>query len=195
MFGRLLSILKNLLQLRSGTGSSGASPEKRPSESRLDSTAEEWRREVLSLGLPPVFADVWDDRVPSVLVAWRRPDTFLRRRADLLRYLPRLACCVPLCQEFGDTLFAYDRESDEFVACHFALGEPPYLEKMGDSYQRFVAAYLVNCVYAGEERLEEIAAILNFSHLEKILAFAEQDDDDLDADEAKQQLVASIPKN
>ena len=102
---------------------------------------------------------------------------------------------MPLCQQFGDTVFAYDRKSNEYVACRFALGEPPYLEKMGDSYQRFIAAYLVDCVYAGEERLEEIAAILNFSHLEKVLAFAEQEDDDLDPDQAKQQLVSSIPKH
>ena len=154
-------------------------------------TSEEAKAAVQSLGLPRIFADVWDDNIPITLVDWQRPKRYFSYHNELLKRYPRLATCIPLWESNRDHVYAFDTATNEFITCNYY--EERYLEVIADSYQRFAAAYLVECIYSGDEELDEIGSLLEFKHMHELHKFAETDHKDLSADEAKQQFVESIP--
>lgn len=147
--------------------------------------------QVEAMGLPAVFSKVWHDEIPRVLVDWQTPKRFFEVRDRLVVRYPRIAHCIPLWECNRDHAYAFDAHSREFVLFYY-YGDMEF-EVVANSYQRFVAAYLVECVYAGETRLEEIATILEFKHLDRIRAFAQSEDIGQDPDELKKEFVESIP--
>jgi hypothetical protein len=157
-------------------------------------TPEEARDRVAEMGLPRVFLDVWEERIPRQFIDWQRPETFFRVQQDLVRRFPRIATCVPLWESNRDQVYAYDAATGEYIVFYY-FDDDLGCDVLADSYQRFAAAYLVDCVYAGEERLDEIASLLEFNYVDRVRKFAVEDPDPrLSSREEKQQLIESIPR-
>jgi hypothetical protein len=155
-------------------------------------TPEDAKRQVQALGLPRVFVDLWNDKIPFALQAnWQKPKRYFTYQPELLKLYPRLANCVPLWESNRDHVFAFDLAKGEYVVCYY--DEVPRFEVVADCYQRFAAAYLVECVYSGLKRIEEISVLLEFKYVERIRDFAEVQDVGQDPDELKREFVASIP--
>lgn len=159
-------------------------------------TPEEARRYVESMGLPPVFLDVWDDKVPTALRAhWKRPELYFSVQSDLERDYPRFRRCVPLVELNLEAILAFDTVTGEYIECYYYRKfDDASCEVLADNYQGFAAAYLVDCLYAGSEKTDEIARLLEFKHLSRLKEWAEIEDESTGAREAKRRFVESIPR-
>lgn len=173
----------------------GRSPDSngKPEDMRMSEFYEQSQTAVRSLGLPQVFVDIWDEKVPIALTGWRRPETFFEVREKLAAKFPRLRTCIPLWEEYGEQVFAYDTAAGEFVVCYYF--DEPTCDTIATSYQGLAAHYLTERAYAGSKRLPEISTILEFKYLDRLLKWVavEDADDPDDADESQRKFVQSIP--
>ena len=154
-------------------------------------TPERAKEEVQKLGLPAVFTQVWEGKIPDVLDHdWRKPYVYFEFREEIEESCPRLKRCVPLWECNGDHIYAYDPSNGEYVLYYYE--DLDSMEVLADNYQGFAAAYLVDSVFAGDENLDEIASILEFKYLDRVKKWAEIEST-LDVSEEKRRFVASIP--
>ena len=156
----------------------------------LIATAEEAKEKVRSLGLPPLFSDVWDDNIPDCFTLWRKPDYYFKRLDETIEMFPRIASCVPLWDN-GDCVYAFDLNTGVYVKCYYL--EDPSFEVLADNYQAFAALELASSVYAGSETLAEEADLLEFKHLDKLLKWADEPDDGESLEEGERRLITSFP--
>lgn len=148
---------------------------------------------VEALGLPPVFAAVWRNEIPRLLIDWQRPERYFDLEPELTEMFPRLESCVPLWESNRDQLFAFDAAANEYIVVHYY--HDPRCEVIADNYQGFAAAYLVSCTYAGETHLAEIATLLEFKYLDQLVEWAAVDGAGPSGDyiEDERQFLESIP--
>jgi hypothetical protein len=153
-------------------------------------TPEESLAEIRKLGLPPVFERIWAEEFPlGFFDTCQRPRTFFDIVAALEERLPRFKTCVPLWEENGERILAYDKAGGEYVSYYY---EDLDCTVVGRTYQQFISVFLIRLVYSGVlEELPQLAVVLGYRHLNELQRWAETDDED-SCEESERKFLAII---
>jgi hypothetical protein len=77
MPARLFAVARSFVRLM--LGMDPGLPETFPPPGEPTKLWNEWRTQIAALNLPPVVTEIWEDRVPKILIGWNPPRRFLCR--------------------------------------------------------------------------------------------------------------------
>lgn len=146
--------------------------------------------EIGRLGFPPIFQRIWADEFPhGFFSVCQRPRRFFRLAADIEGRLPRFKACVPLWEENGDRIVAFDKATGEFISLYY---EDLDCKVMGSTYQQFISSFFFELVYSGVvDQLPELSELFMYRHLTELQQWAKSDDKD-SCEESEQRFLESI---
>lgn len=143
------------------------------------------------LGFPELFSRIAYRDVPSELEWLVQPvGTFYALTTALSQAGTSVDAYLPLWEENGDALVAYDRRRGVYIRNYFLdpdLGEVI----LGANYQQFVAAVLLEIVDSGITELTTLAQLFLFDHLPELEAFLETAGDQ-DFETANRSFLAAL---
>ena len=143
-------------------------------------------------GFPPIFERIWAGEFQPWGLAFvcQRPHTYFVV-ADSPPLFPRFKWCVPLWEENGDCIVAYDKATGEFISHFLEDAEPDIL---GTNYQQFVSHFFIGLAESGFDEFPQFAELFGYRHLEefKRLIHTDYGDNFAACHEATRKFIESI---
>ncbi len=118
-----------------------------------------------SLGLPLALYGIGE----------REPRAYFKLAPSLVEILPEAKGYLPLWEEKGEAIVAYDMWNQRFVRRYFEDSAPGDTQFMGNTYQQFLTRYFFELYDAGlDERVETLSMVLGYRHLVSLRKYVQE---------------------
>jgi len=153
-------------------------------------TASEAMDEIARLGYPPIFREIYENRIPLTLVgSCSKPVQYFDIVENLVRVLPPAEHYLPLWETNLEAIVAYDMTNDRYVRHYYGTEVD---EILGETYQQFISAFFLELVDSGVwDELDDVSATFQYKHSKKLREFVNSCDDS-DFEASNRRFVASI---
>lgn len=96
----------------------------------------------------------------------KEPERYFKLAESLEQVFPGATGYLPLWEQNGEAIIAYDMSKDRFVRLYYEDSNEGGEEELGRNYQQFLTRYYLELADAGlEDKIEELAALLEYKHL------------------------------